>query len=254
MHSAAVKSSITLPEIALPAFGLPAIFPGDVAGLTALLHEQHSTYVSAVESIRQHAMRAVHDYLIRMVEQAALARHRLYRASSEQTSPTLAPRQATVRWVIGASAVLQPLHNLLRDLVLDCARIHMNETVLQMFKEKEKAATSNSYIWEQTDEPPGRPVVLYDYDPCRSGAVPARLLDGYQGYLMTDGCEGYYQVASTDGVELAQRDATDGQRLLARRVLRDLPAAKTVDDVEALLPWRITAQSNCQFSLSGVTL
>ena len=411
MPSAAVKSSITLPEIALPALGLPANLPGDVAGLTALLHEQHSMYASAVESIRQQAMRAAHDYLIRMVEQAALARHRLYGASSEQTSsqarlfdeaevltqdgaaqdlapvppggdpgtkpankqargkraplpaglervdvvhdvpadertcpcgtpmveigeevseqldvvpmqvrvlrhvrkrygcpgsahaPVTAPlppqplpksnasfrllamllvakfvdglpmarfeyllgrhgmpvpRQTLARWVIGASAVLQPLHNLLRDVLLDGTLIHMDETVVQVLKEKDKAATSNSYMWVQTGGPPGRSVVLYDYDPSRSGEVPVRLLEGYQGYLMTDGYEGYNRVARTDGVEhmvcwaharrgfveaarvqpkgkrgkadeavdligqlygieRAQRDATDGQRLLARQ-------------------------------------
>ncbi len=168
------------------------------------------------------------------------------------------PRQTLARWVIGASAVLQPLHNLLRDVLLDGTLIHMDETVVQVLKEKDKAATSNSYMWVQTGGPPGRSVVLYDYDPSRSGEVPVRLLEGYQGYLMTDGYEGYNRVARTDGVEhmvcwaharrgfveaarvqpkgkrgkadeavdligqlygieRAQRDATDGQRLLARQ-------------------------------------
>lgn len=49
--------------------------------------------------------------------------------------------------------------------------------------------------------PPGKPVVLYDYDPSRAGAVPLRLLEGWTGYLMTDGYEGYNALAQRPGVE-----------------------------------------------------
>jgi len=34
-------------------------------------------------------------------------------------------------------------------------------------------------------------VVLYDDDPGRSAAVPKRLLEGFAGYLQTDGYAGY---------------------------------------------------------------
>ena len=44
-------------------------------------------------------------------------------------------------------------------------------------------------------------MVIYDYDPSRSGAVPSRLLQGYQGYLMTDGYDGYNTLARTEGIE-----------------------------------------------------
>ena len=56
-------------------------------------------------------------------------------------------------------------------------------------------------MWVQTGGPPGKPVVIYDYDPSRSGEVPARLLLGYRGYLMTDGYEGYNKLAKTEGIE-----------------------------------------------------
>ncbi len=111
------------------------------------------------------------------------------------------PRQTLARWVIGAGAALQPLHNLMRDALFDAPFIHMDETVVQVLKEKGKSATSQSYMWVQTGGPPGKPVVIYDYDPSRSGEVPVRLLMGYQGYLMTDGYEGYNKLAKTEGVE-----------------------------------------------------
>lgn len=111
------------------------------------------------------------------------------------------PRQTLARWVIGASHLLQPLHNLMRDTLFDGAFIHMDETVVQVLKEKDKSPTSNSYMWVQTGGPPGKPVIIYDYDPSRSGSVPTRLLSGYQGYLMTDGYDGYNALAGTDGIE-----------------------------------------------------
>ena len=111
------------------------------------------------------------------------------------------PRQTLARWVIGAAALLQPLHNLMRDTLFDGPFIHMDETVVQVLKEKGKSPTSNSYMWVQAGGSLGRPVVIYDYDPSRSGAVPTRLLQDYQGYLMTDGYEGYNALARTDGIE-----------------------------------------------------
>lgn len=111
------------------------------------------------------------------------------------------PRQTLARWVIGSAAVLQPLHNLMRDVLLDSALIHMDETVVQVLKEPGRAPTSNSYMWVQTGGPPDKPVVLYDYDASRSAKVPTRLLEGFKGYLMTDGYDGYNAIAGTPGVE-----------------------------------------------------
>ena len=111
------------------------------------------------------------------------------------------PVQTLARWVIGsAEKVLQPLFNVMRDTLFDGRFIHMDETVVQVLKEKDKSPTSNSYMWVGVGGPPGKPVVIYDYDPSRSGAVPARLLQGYQGYLMTDGYEGYNQLVRTEQI------------------------------------------------------
>ena len=111
------------------------------------------------------------------------------------------PRQTLARWVIGSARLLQPLHNLMRDFLLDASLIHMDETVVQVLKEKDRSPTSNSYMWVQTGGPPERPVVLYDYDPSRSAKVPVRLLEGFNGYLMTDGYDGYNALERTEGIE-----------------------------------------------------
>ena len=111
------------------------------------------------------------------------------------------PRQTLARWVIGAGQLLQPLHNLMRDTLLESPFIHIDETVVQVLKTPGKKPTSNSYMWVQTGGPPGQPVVLFDYDPSRSAQVPVRLLHDYRGFLMTDGYDGYNQLARTDGIE-----------------------------------------------------
>ena len=89
----------------------------------------------------------------------------------------------------------------MRDILLDGALIHMDETVVQVLKEPNRAPTSNSYMWVQTGGPPDKPVVLYDYDASRSAKVPTRLLEGFEGYLMTDGYDGYNAIAGTVGIE-----------------------------------------------------
>jgi transposase len=106
------------------------------------------------------------------------------------------PRQTLARWVIGTAQALQPIANLLRDHLLGRDIIHMDETPLQVLKEPGRAATSDSYMWVQRGGPPGQSVILFDYDPSRSGQVPLRLLEGWQGYLMTDGWDAYNAVVA----------------------------------------------------------
>ncbi|UZE97201.1 IS66 family transposase [Alkalimarinus alittae] len=110
------------------------------------------------------------------------------------------PRQTLANWVIRSSELLQPLINLMRDQLLASPVIHCDETVVKVLKEPDKPASSQSYMWVQVAGPPQQRIILFDYDQSRSGQVPLRLLSGYQGYLQTDGYEGYNAVASQPGV------------------------------------------------------
>ncbi len=110
------------------------------------------------------------------------------------------PRQTLANWMIRSSELLQPLINLLRDQLLASPVIHCDETVVKVLKEPDKPASSQSYMWVQVAGPPQQRIVLFDYDQSRSGQVPLRLLSGYEGYLQTDGYEGYNAVASQPGI------------------------------------------------------
>ena len=112
----------------------------------------------------------------------------------------LVPRQTLARWVIGTARALQPIANLMRDGLLGHDVIHMDETPVQVLKEPGRAATSKSQMWVQRGGPPGKPVILFEYDPSRAQAVPLRLLEGWKGHLMADGLESYGAIAFCEGV------------------------------------------------------
>jgi transposase len=112
----------------------------------------------------------------------------------------IVPRQTLARWVIGASNVLQPLYNLILDALFDSPIMHMDETVVQVLKEEGKLPTSQSYMWVRAGGPPDKPVVIFDYDPSRSGDVPLRLLQGYRGYLMVDAYAGYNMLMKIEDI------------------------------------------------------
>ena len=102
--------------------------------------------------------------------------------------------------MIQCGTLIQPLLNLLRDHLRDGPLIHCDETPVQVLKERDKPPESTSYMWVQVGGEPERPVILFDYDPSRSGSVPERLLADWKGALMTDGYDGYNAVAATPGV------------------------------------------------------
>jgi len=108
------------------------------------------------------------------------------------------PRASLAHWMVKTGELVQPLVNLLRDDLLASCFVQCDETRYQVLKEPGKAATSQSYLWVQLAPEPG--VVLYDYDASRSAEVPKRLLAGFEGFLQTDGYEGYGAIGQEPGI------------------------------------------------------
>jgi transposase len=112
-------------------------------------------------------------------------------------------RQTLSGWVLGTAQRLTAFAAHMHATLLQGALIHMDETVVQVLHEPdkpEKSAQSQSYMWVSKGGPPGKPVVLFDYDSSRSSAAPLRLLAGYEGALMTDGYEGYNAVVKKNNL------------------------------------------------------
>ena len=104
-------------------------------------------------------------------------------------------RATMAGWMIKLGGVhVVPIVNLLHELMLSDPLIHCDETRLQVLK-SDKAPTADHWMWVRASGPPGRRIILFDYDASRAGAVPKRLLEGYQGILLTDGYEPYEAVA-----------------------------------------------------------
>ncbi|MBL4881427.1 MAG: IS66 family transposase [Oleispira sp.] len=110
------------------------------------------------------------------------------------------PRATLANWMIKAGALVQPVINLLRDQLLTYDIVQMDETPVQVLNEPGKRAQSKSYLWLQRGGPPEQPVILYDYDPGRGAGVPLRLLEGFRGYLQTDGYDGYNATVAGNGL------------------------------------------------------
>ena len=69
--------------------------------------------------------------------------------------------------------------------------IHVDETTFQVMKESGRSNTSKSYMWVFKGGPPGRPVVIFQYEPSRASMIAQESLKGYHGAVQTDGYAGY---------------------------------------------------------------
>lgn len=110
------------------------------------------------------------------------------------------PRNTLARWMIASGELLQPLLNLMNEHLLQAPVIHCDETPVQVLKEPDKPAQSQSYMWVRVGAPPGKRIILYEYHPSRAGEVARQLLEGYQGYLQTDDYAGYHAVGKAPDV------------------------------------------------------
>ena len=101
-------------------------------------------------------------------------------------------RQTMANWMIqGSSRWFKPLHERMREHLLQKEILHADETTLQVLKEPGRNANSTSYMWLYRTGREDTPIILYDYQTTRAGKHPARFLKGFKGYLHTDGYDGY---------------------------------------------------------------
>jgi transposase len=119
----------------------------------------------------------------------------LYRQEGEwERSGILLSRQTMSNW-LGRCARdwLKPIYDRLRRHLCEREVLHADETTLQVLHEPDRAAQDVSYMWlYRTSGDTSRPIVLYDYKPSHAGECPALFLNGFSGYLHTDGYSAYH--------------------------------------------------------------
>jgi transposase len=120
----------------------------------------------------------------------------LYRQEKDWANQGVTLSRATLaNWIIRPSHEwLEPMYNTIKKHLITEPLIHADETVLQVLKEPGRKATTESRMWVYTSARSPTPAVLFEYQPTRSGQHARRFLEGFSGYLQTDGYSGYNAV------------------------------------------------------------
>ena len=107
-------------------------------------------------------------------------------------------RQTMSNWLIRVSQdYLRPLYDLLHESLVSRDICHIDETTVEVIKEPGRSANQESYMWlYRTGETDEKSIVLFDYQPGRSGDYPKAFMQGFSGYYHTDGYIGYNKMAT----------------------------------------------------------
>ena len=105
-------------------------------------------------------------------------------------------RNTLANWVIQCSqGWLKPIYKRLKKHLLEEPLIGADETVVQVLKEPERPATSDSRMWVYTTGSQAkRQIRIFEYQPTRAAEHPKRFLSGFKGLLQTDGYVAYDKV------------------------------------------------------------
>lgn len=103
------------------------------------------------------------------------------------------PRGTIANWIISnAEDFFTPLCNYLQKKLVSGRYAMADETPVQVLKEPERRPQTKSYMWVfRTGEFDKEHIVLFHYSTTRAGETARDFLDGFHGYLMTDGYGGY---------------------------------------------------------------
>ena len=100
-------------------------------------------------------------------------------------------RQDMSNWQQHVYNKLTPLFAIMKETVKSGPVIQMDETPVQVIGEEGREDTQKSYMWLARGGPPGKKVVWYEYHESRAGENAKEFLEGYRGFLQTDGYSGY---------------------------------------------------------------
>jgi transposase len=110
------------------------------------------------------------------------------------------PRCTQARWVIQSAQMCRALWNILEERVLASSYVACDETWTQVLKEENKKPESKSWMWVRATPGDEKKIILFDYDPHRSGDVAKKLFTDYKGVLQVDGYGAYDALESQEGL------------------------------------------------------
>ncbi len=137
-----------------------------------------------------------------IIEEKYVMASPLYRQEQQWARRGVAiSRQNMANWVIyAAENWLKPVYDCMQAELMGQNIIAADETSLQVLKEEGKKPQSKSYMWLYRSGRYGPGIVLYEYQPSRSGEHPRKFLQEFNGYLMTDGYGGYNDIPGVTNI------------------------------------------------------
>lgn len=105
-------------------------------------------------------------------------------------------------WAVKVADRAKPLMALLHQEIRSGPLVNIDETPVQVLNEPGRSNTSKSYMWVYRGGDPQKPVLIYQYQPSRSGQVPLTFLKDYHGFVQTDGYSGYDLLGRQPGIRL----------------------------------------------------
>lgn len=104
-------------------------------------------------------------------------------------------------WALQAARQCAPLIALFAKELREGPIINMDETPVQVLREKDRANTTKSYMWVARGGRHGQKVVLFRYAPTRAGHTAVDIVGPeFCGYLQTDGYGGYEALGNRAGI------------------------------------------------------
>ena len=102
-------------------------------------------------------------------------------------------RGTIAKWIINnAEQSFAPMCDYFRRRLIAGMYAMADETPVQVLKEPGRRPQTKSYMWVfRTGEFDKEQIVLFHYSPTRAGDTAKEFLEGFTGYLMTDGYSGY---------------------------------------------------------------
>jgi transposase len=133
-------------------------------------------------------------YVIDMKYNYALPFYRL--SKKFEAIETDISRATLCNWSMLAAEKCDALYASMLDQIKNGTVIQMDETSVQVLHEDGRAAETKSFMWVMRGGDIQRKLTLFHYSPTRNSSVPLDLLKGFNGFLQTDGYEGYSKAVS----------------------------------------------------------
>jgi transposase len=127
-------------------------------------------------------------------------------------------------WIAATCALLDPLYEVLKREVLSSDYLQADETPIKVLDKNKKGTTHRGYHWVY--HAPLKRMVLFDYCEGRGHQGPEECLEGFTGWLQTDGYA-VYERFNKKGITLLNCMA-HGRRKLDESKDNDFPRASHV--------------------------